>query len=94
MGSVSAYKGRRVVENITWVIAAELLASARAMRFMTHRAGRGSGAAYRLICGQVPQVEGDSILYKDLQAVYKIIKNGGLVRTVEEAVGEMWPPSA
>lgn len=32
MGSIAAYKGRQVVRNIAWVIAAELLAAARAMR--------------------------------------------------------------
>lgn len=91
MGSIAAYKGRQVVENISWVIAAELLAAARAMRFIDHRPGRGSGAALRLLHDILPTGEGDRILYKDLQVVHKLLQKGAIVRAVEVETGELLP---
>jgi histidine ammonia-lyase len=91
MGSIAAYKGRQVVRNIAWVIAAELLAAARAMRFISHRPGLGSGAAFRLLSGILPQDDGDRILYKDLQSVYELMQSGRIVREVEEAAGSLLP---
>ena len=89
MGSISAYKGRQVVDNITWVIAAELLAAARGMHFAAHRPGSGTGAAYRLLCEILPRDSDDRILYKDLQSVYDLLKSGRILREVEETVGKL-----
>jgi histidine ammonia-lyase len=91
MGSIAAYKGRQVVENIAWVIAAELLAACRGMRFISHRAGLGSGAAFHLLCEILPQDDGDRILYKDLQSVHELLQSGRIVRAVEDAVGKLLP---
>lgn len=91
MGSIAAYKGRQVVENISWVIAAELLTAARAMRFITHRPGRGSGTAFRLLHDTLPAGDGDRVLYKDLQSVHRLLQNGAIIRAVEEAAGELLP---
>lgn len=91
MGSIAALKGRQVVENIAWVIAAELLAAARAMHFIRHRPGKGSGAAFRLICDTLPPGEGDRILYKDLQVVRSLMQGGEITGAVEGAVGKLLP---
>lgn len=91
MGSIAAYKGRQVVENISWVIAAELLAASRAMQFITHRPGRGSGAAFRLLQKALPVGGGDRVLYKDLQSVQNLMEKGLIIRTVEQAVGKLLP---
>ncbi len=89
MGSIAAYKGMQVVENITWVIAAELLAAARAMRFITHRPGLGSAAAFDLLCDILPQDGGDRILYKDLRSVYELLHSGRIVGEVEKVAGKL-----
>ena len=89
MGSIAAYKGRQVVENITWVIAAELMAAARAMRFITHRPGRGSAAAFDLLCEILPQDAGDRILYKELRSVYELLHSGRIVGEVEQVTGKL-----
>jgi len=91
MGSIAAYKGWQVVKNVSWVIAAELLAAARAMRFISHRPGRGSGAAFRLLDGLLPPGDEDRILYKDLQSVYDLMQSGRIVQVVEEAAGRLLP---
>jgi histidine ammonia-lyase len=89
MGSISACKGRQVVENITWVIAAELLAAVRAVRFVEHRLGEAGSAVSKLIGEVVPQEDSDRILYKDLQEVHQLLKNGAVIRAAEEAVGQL-----
>ena len=88
MGSISAYKGRQVVDNITWVIAAELLAAARALHFAAHQPGEGTAAAYSLLCEVLPRDNDDRILYRDLQSVYDLLKGGQVVQRVEKAIGE------
>lgn len=89
MGSIAAYKGRQVVENITWVISAELLAAARAMRYIKHRPGRSTAAACHLILEELPLGEGDRILYRDLQKVHGLWRSGRVVRVVEETADKL-----
>lgn len=89
MGSIAAYKGKQVVENIAWVIAAELLAAFRAMCFISHRPGRGTAAAFRVLSEMLPQDDGDRILYKDLQSVHKLLQSGKITGAAEEAIGEL-----
>lgn len=91
MGSISAYKGRQVVENISWVIAAELLAATRAMQFIDHRPGEAGSAVFRLLGEVLPLDDNDRILYKDLRAVHKYLCDGEVVRVVEEVTGELLP---
>jgi histidine ammonia-lyase len=54
MGSIAAYKGPAVVRNIAWVIAAELLAAARAMRFISHAPAWAAAPLSRLLSGNPP----------------------------------------
>jgi histidine ammonia-lyase len=90
MGSISAYKGRQVVENISWVIAAELLAAARAMRFIEHRPGKACSTALRLLGEVLPQDDSDRILYKDLQSVHELLESGAIISAIEEVVGKLF----
>lgn len=90
MGSISAYKGRQVVENISWVIAAELLAAARAMRFIEHRPGKACSTALRLLGEVLPQDDSDRILYKDLQSVHKLLESGAIISAIEGVVGKLF----
>ena len=89
MGSISAYKGWQVVENISWVIAAELLAAARAMRFIDHQPGDASSAVFHLLGKMLPRDNNDCILYKDLQSVHNYLRNGQIVGVVEEITGKL-----
>ena len=91
MGSISAYKGRQVVENISWVIAAELLAAARAMRFIEHRPGKVASAVLDLFGEVIPQDQNDRILYKDLQLVREHLCSGEIVGVAEKITGKLLP---
>lgn len=90
MGSIAAFKGRQVVENISWVISAELLAATRAMCFITHRPGKGTAAVFDLLCSEFPQVsDSDRVLYRDLQKVHKLFQSGRIVKVAEKAAGKL-----
>lgn len=87
MGSIAAHKVRTVVENVSWVIAAEMLAAGRALGFVSHKAGRGTETARRLIEERVPFQDGDQILYEELNQVYDLLRSGLIAEEVEKAVG-------
>ncbi|MFW5855373.1 MAG: histidine ammonia-lyase, partial [Thermodesulfobacteriota bacterium] len=90
MGTISARKARKVVENTENVVAIELLCAAQAMDLFTNlKPGEGSLAAYRTIRDSVSHLDEDRILSTDIEAVSGLIREGRLVQAVEEAVGPL-----
>ncbi|MFW5635491.1 MAG: histidine ammonia-lyase, partial [Thermodesulfobacteriota bacterium] len=90
MGTISARKARKVVENTQNVVAIELLCAAQAMDLFTNlKPGEGSLAAYRTIRDSVTHLDEDRILSTDIEAVSGLIREGRLVQAVEEAVGPL-----
>lgn len=93
MGTIAAKKALKVVENTFHVLAIELLCAAQALDFRlekaekTFRMGKGSEAAYKLVRDLVPKIEEDRVLSTDIKKLAHIIKNGELVKRVEEVVG-------
>ncbi len=87
MGSIAAHKVRTVVENVSWVIAAEMLAASRGMEFISHKVGQGTGIAYRLIREKVPFKDADQILYEELNQVHDLLQSRLITMEVEKAVG-------
>ena len=90
MGTISARKARKVVENTENVVAIELLCAAQAMDLFTNlKPGEGSLAAYRRIRDSVSHLDQDRILSTDIEAVRGLIREGRLVQAVEDAVGPL-----
>lgn len=89
MGSIAARKVRTVVENVSWVIAAEMFAASCGMEYISHQVGQGTGIACHLIQERVPHHEDDQILYKDLNKVYDLLISGLITREVERVMGEL-----
>lgn len=87
MGSIAAYKARTVVENVSWIVAGEVLAACQALDFVSHRIGKASQAVLSLVRKQVPHWEEDRILYKDLETVHNMVISGQIRDEVEKAVG-------
>ncbi|HBG22434.1 MAG TPA: histidine ammonia-lyase, partial [Peptococcaceae bacterium] len=54
MGSIAAHKVRTVITNVSWVIAAEMLAASRGMEYISHKVGQGAKVAHHLIRERVP----------------------------------------
>jgi len=89
MGSIAALKVRTVVENLSWVIAAEMLAASRAMSFISHRTGKGTSIAHQLVLERVPFQDEDQILYQNLNKVHDLVLSRLVIREVERELGDL-----
>jgi histidine ammonia-lyase len=90
MGTISARKCREIIKNAEQVIAIELLCGAQALDLFTNmKPGEGTLAAYTVIRNAVPHLDGDRILYKDIDAVKQLMRNGKILDAVEKKVGKL-----
>ncbi len=90
MGAFAAVKAREVVRNVLRVVAIELLCGAQGLEFRAGlRPGRGVAAAHDFIRQSIPPLEDDRPLSPDIEAVGEMIREGSLVRRVEEIVGPL-----
>jgi histidine ammonia-lyase len=92
MGAFAALKAREVSRNVRRVIAIELLCGAQALEFRESlRPGSGVAAAHDFIRGAVPHLENDRPQTPDIERLSEMVRDGSLVRRVEEAVGPLEP---
>jgi len=90
MGGVAARKAREIIDNLEYILAIELLASAQAIDLRAPlKPGRGTGEAWRLIRAKVPKLNQDRILAEDIEIVKELIEEGEMVRGVEEKIGRL-----
>ena len=86
MGSIAALKLGQVLENARNVVAIEALCAAQAIDFKAPLApGKGSAAAHAAIRSAVPRLERDRILSDDVQAIARLLAQGGLRTAVAKA---------
>jgi histidine ammonia-lyase len=92
MGSISALKLARVIDNVTRVVAVELLCGAQAIDFHRPLApGRGTRAAHAAVRAAVPFIERDASLTPHLAALETRIASGEILAAIEDAVGALLP---
>ncbi len=90
MGTIAARKLRQMVANTENVIAIELLCAAQALDLFTNmKPGRGTLAAYRVIRSVIPHLDKDRVIANDIEAIKKIMRDGSIIRAVEETVGPL-----
>lgn len=91
MGTIAARKARIIVQNAASVLGIEYLAAAQAvsLRDGVDHLGRGTVPAYRLLREQVAPLEGDRVMYPDIQAATDLVRSGRLLELVEAVVGEL-----
>ena len=90
MGTISARKCRDIVKNAEDVVAIELLCGAQALDLFTNmKPGEGSLAAYTAIRKAVPHLEKDRVLHEDIKVVRELMKNGVIIKAVEQKVGKL-----
>lgn len=90
MGTTSARLALQVVEHVERVIAIELLVAAQALEFRRPLAfGKGTEAALKVIRKNIPFLEKDRYLKPDLDAAWKLLRDGTIKEAVENAVGEL-----
>ncbi|MCD4677439.1 MAG: histidine ammonia-lyase [Desulfobacula sp.] len=91
MGSIAARKCRDIVGNTEEVIAIELLCAAQGIDLFTNvKAGDGTLAAYEVIRSKVDYMKEDRLLSADIAKVKKLLRNGSIVKAVEDKVGKLY----
>jgi histidine ammonia-lyase len=90
MGWGAALKLRTVLDNLTHILAVELVAAARAQDLRSPLKASPATAAVRdLIRKQVPGVGPDRFLAPDLAAAEKLIRSGAVVEAAESITGTL-----
>ncbi len=91
MGSIAARKCRDIVGNTEEVIAIELLCAAQGIDLFTNvKAGDGTLAAYEVIRSKVGYMKEDRQLSLDIAKVKELLRDGSIVKAVEEKVGHLY----
>ena len=90
MGTISARKARAVLQNAENVLAIELLCSCQALDLLTvGRPGLGTYAAYQACREKVTRLDKDRVLANDINQMTALIRDGEIIRRVEQAVGSL-----
>ena len=90
MGSISARKLAQVIDNVRASIAIELLAAAQGVdQRRPLRPSTGVAAAHAAVRRVVPTLTEDRPLYQDIAAVSELLRDGSLIRAVQEAIGPL-----
>jgi len=90
MGTISARKLREIVRNTEHVIAIELLCGAQAMDLFTNmKPGAGTLIAYKIIRDEVPHLEKDRIISKDIETMVHLMRSGKILKEIERVVGKL-----
>ncbi len=90
MGANAARHASEVVENLTQILAVELLTAAQAIELRedgSSRLGAGTAAAFARIRQRVAFLEHDRPLSPDMAALAGLIRTGELVAAAEQAIG-------
>ncbi|MCE5335006.1 MAG: histidine ammonia-lyase [Desulfobacteraceae bacterium] len=90
MGTIAARKCRAVLENAEYVLAIELMCACQGLDLLTKGPpGPGTHEAYRTIREMVPALHHDRFLAPEIEVVRALIRNGEILRRVEERIGPM-----
>jgi histidine ammonia-lyase len=90
MGMTAARKAREILFNVTSVLAIELMCAAQAIEFQGSTGlSPAMAAVYRAVREQVAPLESDRVLYPDIEACNKLIRDGVIVRAAEQITGSL-----
>lgn len=90
MGSISAFKLLEVLKNVEWVLAVELLTSAQALDFrIALSPGHGVAIAHRSLRREIKHAVKDYEVRNDLDHCAEILRNGELLKAVEDELGRL-----
>ena len=90
MGSISAFKLLKVLQNVERVLAVELLTSAQALDFRRELLpGRGVAIAHAALRGKVAHAVKDYEVRNDLEACTELLDSGALLDEVEKELGSL-----
>jgi len=85
MGSISGRKLNKVIDNIEYIQAIELLYAAQAMEFRRPlKSTPVVEACHQLVRGKAPHIDDDRIFADDINALHQLITNGAFLKTANE----------
>ena len=87
MGATSGRKLMRIIDNVQCIIAIEFLAASQALEFLKPlKPSPVIQLAYDLIRKNIPKLDVDRSMKKDIEIVKEMVRNGEIVREVEKKV--------
>ncbi len=90
MGSISATKLHKVVQNVETVLAIELMCAAQALDFLRPmKSGKGVETVHQEIRKVVSHAESDRLFHNDIELMLRLVQSETIVRAVNEAIGAM-----
>lgn len=84
MGTIAARKARSILENAQNVLAIEILCACQGIDFRKGKLAPRTAAAYEMLRERVPRLENDRELYYDINEAVKLIKEGKIVKVLED----------
>jgi len=88
MGPNAVRKFREILDNVSGVLAIEMMCAAQAFDFRAPRKPSGPHrAAWRTIRSRVPHLDDDRPLHGDIKAIKEMIGDGSILSAVEEVSG-------
>lgn len=90
MGTIAARQAREILDNVCNVLAIEMLAAAQGIDFLAPLTpGDGTGKAHQTIRSVVSHLDEDRVPAPDINRIHDLIASGGLIKEVEEVVGQL-----
>jgi histidine ammonia-lyase len=92
MGCTAALQARQIIDNVTHILAIELMAAAQGIDFRKETLeqnaslGRGTQQAYDLVRRHIPFLEQDALMYPYIEAARRLIETDQLVAAVNTVV--------
>lgn len=90
MGTIAARKAREILNNTRKVLAMELLTACQAIDLRgKKKLGKGTEVVYNIVRDNLPAIEEDTIMYKQINICEKIIKSNQILSEVERNIGNL-----
>jgi histidine ammonia-lyase len=90
MGTIAARKLKRIVENVSHVLAMEILCSMQALHLLRPlKPAAGVKAAYDFLAKEITLAETDRVFSEDIAKIKAHIDSGELLSVVQKKVGEL-----
>ncbi len=90
MGTIAAFKGAEIVNNVRNVLSVELMCAVQGLDFINEKPGKGVKVVYDTVRKYIPSLTHDRVLAYDLQTMQKLIKEELLIKEVENAIGNLY----
>lgn len=87
MGLTTCQKARQIMDNCFGVIGIEMMAAAQALDIRGGELGKGTSIAHSVIRKYVDYLDEDRPLYRDHNAMVKLLKTNEIIDAVEEGLG-------